>query len=1067
MKNKRTFIFEECKVNTHGFLFGNLVNDLFVERKSKKNHPLIQLVNQNGDVINPNAKIQTDVLFPGIYLETHKEKGDYLFFEITSIGSQKKTATKGIMSKGMDTNSSLNNQGKESNTNTSIYKGGYSIGNSLIDNYIKKDVQSVILNFENRIHNLLYEKVTLITQDLPNRIVKADYNEIELREYLNNLWQKISAGALDQNSALSIAYHNYIKKNQLDKLLARVIILSVIASKPLKESNKYYIGYSLNNNYIGQTKITLDSVLIPLSDADIFNAKSYSNIDREETYIRIKNHFENKNYSQSLKMCEKIFDLISHESKLSGQSFERAELIKLLYCEHLLNGFGYKKENVQLTENSPEVIKAKKILFGMLDNGAACLLLYYYYNGKFNITGAEDSREAEFHLKVAGKLGCAEAILIRVEIILSKPNINDTDKKTLEKLITQLDNKETQINKIAVARYHFNKARYYELLGENEKAFKEYKAAEELGHEVARKILKRKDTRPREIKEYDYQSHSSSSDKICIINTLNEQTKALINTLPHEYMVWSVGKESSFLFGNSVSQSFTSIGDCIKALFRIVFKNDSLNINSKVMFALFSDEEEQNIDASLQILDYLYNKALEKECFSNLEFINIFDIFVKADFETASPLLDASLSEMNPEIYFKTHICDSALMASRELLEKKPLFTPEGNKTSVLIIGNSNVCRKVFREAFAVGYMGKKHEFDFIIANNDIEKTIREIEDAMPYIHSNLKSNPKICFANAEIPFMPKEKAKYKEDIPTAWEIIDFSQALYLANYIIIDIGSDIENINYAVKLRRWYARNYIQSRKDPVINVSCQSPVNEYWAERMALDNTKQGNAWHNSFHLNFFGSLNSNYSFSSLTSNKLEKTAEKIHCSYFGTDTNNIEALNALYSFSYNMDSSIVTALGLNYRFYIAGCFDDEINNKYEITDRAKARYKKWLDENNDYACEIEQYRWNCFEISRGWSGLENQTDLEKYLNYPQLDNHKYSLAMLHPYIANWDDLDDDGNIFRAVDSFYRRLGKTKSSPKTLTKENVATTLKWLDFEKEEALEQSEENKEIEKDE
>ena len=1020
---------DQDKYEFKNFIIGNLINDIFKGGKTKKNKPLFNI--EKGS-ISIKQKEKFDILLPNKYLK--KEYKCNPFTEFTSNSSTSKS---------------------------------YSIGRQIIDDFISEP-HLVIKSFEEKFQEIFSGQVSLCTSE--NTKVCISIDEEYLKSYLIELKKVIIpdySKDLRIKESVSLAYDKYYDEPfGLSKLLARIVLLLIISTKPKSTINGYVRRYYYKDQSVyiqlqsdNETRIMLKDIFIPISNYNILSANSFSQIGSENTILCILNEIEQNNYSESFRLLEHAYRLINEAGYLSDYSKRIATDIKYLYAEHLVLHRDYNK--------SEEINKGIEILKDICSScGEAGLLLYNLYSNKYDIDLPEINHTKNYYLDKAVNLDFPEAIIVKIELILNKTESTLKNKTLLADLFARFDRiaKNSEVKNNLVARYYYCAARYYEFLGEKEKADQEYEAASKFGHEAARKILKRKDAHPREINEYNYQSHSTSSDKVCIINALNEETKALISTLPEEYIVWSVTEESSFLFGNSVSLSFTSVGDCIKAVFRIVFKNGSLNANSKVLFALFSDEEERNIDASLQLLDYLYNKAIEKECFSNLEFINIFDIFVKADFETASLLLDASLSEMNPEIYFKTHICDSALMASRELLEKTPLFISE-NKTSVLIIGDSKVCKKVFREAFAVGYMGNKHEVDFIIANNDIEKTKREIENAMPYIDSGLESNLKIRFANAELPFMPKEKGK-DETYSEAWGIMDFAQALALANYIVIDLGSEMDNIKYSVNVRRWYERNYIKSKKNPIINVYCKSPVNQYWAQRLALDNTNQGNAWHNSFRLNFFGSLNTNYSFSCLTCNKLEKTAIKIHCSYYDTDTNNVDALSAFYSYSYNMDSSLVAALGLSYRFYIAGCFDEK-NTNYEITEKVKEQYKKWLEENNDKACEIEQYRWNCFEVSRGWSGVQNQADLEEYLNYPELDNHKYALAFIHPYIANWDSLDDDGSIFRTVNAFYHRLGKTKPSPKNLTKENVATTLKWLDFEKEETLEQSEEKKEIEKDE
>ena len=178
----------------------------------------------------------------------------------------------------------------------------------------------------------------------------------------------------------------------------------------------------------------------------------------------------------------------------------------------------------------------------------------------------------------------------------------------------------------------------------------------------------------------------------------------------------------------------------------------------------------------------------------------------------------------------------------------------------------------------------------------------------------------------------------------------------------------------------------------------------------------------------------------------------ALQIHKSYYGG--NDRQAENDYYSFSYNADSSLSTAIGLSYRLFAGGAFfpHKEQYLNYGVFDKTALfdnetllldKYVEAIKSKDELAAALEQSRWNGFMLSRGWESA----DLDQVRAYKDQStgvSHKHTLAKLHPFIREWADLDSD-DLMEILGMLQSKFDYDKL-PKSTTKKSIKDTPKFL---------------------
>ena len=267
-----------------------------------------------------------------------------------------------------------------------------------------------------------------------------------------------------------------------------------------------------------------------------------------------------------------------------------------------------------------------------------------------------------------------------------------------------------------------------------------------------------------------------------------------------------------------------------------------------------------------------------------------------------------------------------------------------------------------------------------------------------------------------------------------------------LGNYFVVDLSNDRESIRFAMGLRTWLLRSRGTFDRTPFIGVKCTDSQNSYLAAHLTLSGQAAGSTYYSRYDLFPFGISRELYSFHRLIEKpRLEEVALQIHKSYY--EGNDGQAENDYYSFSYNVDSSLLTAIGLSYRLFAGGAFFHQKDDYLEFGafDSATllSSYVEAIKIKEEYAAALEQSRWNGFMLSRGWESAD-VSQVRAYKDQSTGTLHKHTLAKLHPFIREWADIDSD-DLLKILGMLQSKFDYGKL-PKSTTRKSVQDTPKFL---------------------
>lgn len=445
--------------------------------------------------------------------------------------------------------------------------------------------------------------------------------------------------------------------------------------------------------------------------------------------------------------------------------------------------------------------------------------------------------------------------------------------------------------------------------------------------------------------------------------------------------------------------------------------------HSGLVFLLMSEDEEKNLNECLILLDKLFNIVLDKANEERWRIIDAVEVFVKAKYETASMLIDANISDMGSDIYFKVHITDEDRDTVHKLLCEAPLFLPalkKGNgKIEVVLFGSSEMNYNFIKESIACAYLGPSHDIKITMLGENADILENRLHQECPGIYND---NPHISCIRPEF-----IKCSIKDtDFPsyiygkTCAEVFsgeckstfdtEIVNSLLEANYFVVDYADDLENIRFSAELRTWLLRSEGTYKRAPFIAVRCSDEQNSYLASHLTLSGQASGNSYFNKYDLFPVGISAQTYSYENLINHPvLNDFALCIHKSYYGDKEKAAE--NDFYSYSYNADSSLSTAIGLCYRFFAARVFfndkDSYLNFGFFKTPDIETKFEEVYKEKLEDLAALEQARWNGFMLSRGWEPA-NKSEVQTYKDQSTGSAHKHILAKKHPFIREWADLD-----------------------------------------------------------
>ncbi len=888
----------------------------------------------------------------------------------------------------------------------------YSLGNKIIN------------TFNASPHEILRKFDTSCRQFLSDPLLHVDREG--LSSYFGEIHSFITPPELSPSSHLK--FGELLDNNKLAVILSRILLSMIFAFKPDSIGERSYSPAPEVLNRIWCTP----TVNVQTSTVHI------NNVYEQCSYAL--GLFESGDYKNSFILLSK---LISSKFFTALQPSKIKWSVECAYARQLLSGQSGQK-------NIPAAIS---FLSALGDNPDAKHLLSEYYNGVFS--EELDTQKAAEYLKEAADEGSAEAILELFaqhvdDFIKGK---SDSPQKAEERK-NQLLSRESELKSAEKRKFYYAFGLLLDAKGASAEAAVQFERAAALGHEGAlRKTARiKRDVPTRAVKFSD-----SGSKKLCIINGNGHCVGAFIRALPSDFEVISV-RDTEY------TKRGVKTCDGIWGLVEALGENglEELEQYEKVTAAFLSDDEDGNIDDTLELLDHLYNASLDllnkEQAESVCALTEKIDIFLAADYESAAMLVDASINDMRENVYFRVHICDETRDAAHDLLHRFPLFIPFLNRTgyskkgesvsNAIIFGNTALTTRIAHEACAIAYMGENYPVSISVVGENISASQnRFFRDAPGLL--NIKASRKLRCITPQFYECDLNSPDFCKALSANGNREnELSSALASANYFVVDLGDDCENIRFAINLRRWLVKSAPNFDRKPFIAVYCRDAKTARLINTIPLQNQKQGTLWYNRFDICCFGMTASLYSYNKLTQDDtLEKQALCLHKSYYG---NAESAIYDYYSSQYNRDSSKITAISLRYRLFVAGCYSDYESAhsfSYEKDAALADRYEAWLNDkrsaNREIAAAMEQSRWNGFMLSRGWEPASPE-QVRNYIEQASGGQHKNMLAKLHPYICEWEDL-----MLTEQEIILNILKRKKSdikNPQKTTEENIAITAKLL---------------------
>lgn len=875
----------------------------------------------------------------------------------------------------------------------------------------------------------------------------AEYNRVQLSNYLCDMGDRYLVPFATSKTA-NRAFHSLIDSNEhdsLSKVIANVFISAMLGLYSIKYSYGHKRTYLLNN--VGMefiwTPENISSSYVKLQDA----LYSYMCGLYEEAYTRgltwltecgsiaRKSELATANYILGACMCQHPdycnLGKLSNENKKKLQKYLTTDLLA-------------EDNSTQHSDAINKRIRSEGAAFleksvAMDDTlSEAFFILYSYYN--------ENSDQRAFDCLSAAYAQTYVRAVIEVanhSVKGQKIIVGLTDNDVINKLTTIISS-ENNYSEIEVSECLYLRGRLRLKLDANEaEAASDFESAARKGHERARQELSRKE-------RMELQSFPSFSDNpdapCCFVNSLDGNNLVFISTLPdREWRLFTTEQENSSV-DNAV---------CVKNSNEFISMQHLANFDSyihKLIFLFMSEDEDRNLNECLMALDKLFNIVLRVPEKQRNAIIDNIEIFVGARYEMASTLIDANINDMGDDIYFKVHVVDEARDSAHQLLCDAPLFLPlltkqtQDDSINVVLFGCSEINYRIIKESIGCAYLGKSNPVSITMLGTGAERLEKRLRQECPGIFHEPHIEcirPKFISCCVEEEDFPSLIYGSAHEEYTDNELV---KTLNIGNYFVIDLSSDQNSIRFAMELRTWLLRSRGTFDRTPFISVKCRNSYNSYLASHLTLSGQAAGDTYYSRYDLFPFGITRVLYSYNRLVENpRLEEVALQIHKSYYGGKDRRAE--NDYYSFSYNSDSSLLTAIGLSYRLFAGGAFfnkkDQYLNfGAFDSTDLLN-KYVEAIKNKEEMAAALEQSRWNGFMLSRGWESADvNQ--VRTYKDQSTGTSHKHMLAKLHPIIRGWEDLDSD-ELMKLLGMLQSKFDYDKH-PKSTTRKSIKDTPKFL---------------------
>lgn len=830
--------------------------------------------------------------------------------------------------------------------------------------------------------------------DIQNHLItiltKAQFTNLsKIKKYLESIG-KDTIVPEKESSAAHTAFKLLVESNSKESfslIIANFFISALIGLIPLnyygKIFNKAYVLNGLGMEYIWTPELITE---------------------RHEKMHDLQQLYRNGHLSLCYKQGKDWLEEYINEA--TGNELSTVyQLLGLSLCKQSIE-----KGNEEFEGRQSEGIEYFRKCIG---TGKADVSVFYYL---YVYLKEDDKDKSTEYLKTAFAQNYAKAVIEVAYRFLNKEYIyDDVTEEVVIKKINLIIEEEQRNTVIDVSECLYLRGRFAIIRGNISKANADFEAASRKGNEKARLEISRK----KRMERYLFPRFINAPDApCCLTNTISGNNHAALSTFPSKEWVIYALCETDIKDIKKVS----SVEEFVDIQEKSGFSH------SRLVFLFLSEDEEKNLNDCLILLDKLFNAVLDKPDNQKWRIIDAVDIYIRAKYETASMLIDANINDMGRDIYFKVHITDENRDTAHKLLCDAPLFIPalcgitKEKFSKVVLFGDSEMNYVLIKECIACAYLGKKHPIGITLLSQNADFLEKRFHQECPgffcndtkiscirpqFIKCNIKSADFPAYIYGDTHDQVLESNHKYEGTNDA----DIVKTLLEGNYFVVDYADDLENIRFSAELRTWLLRSRGTFDRAPFIAVKCSSEQNSYLASRLTLSGQSSGNSYFNKYDLFPIGIPAQTYSFSNIIENPvLNNFALRIHKSYYGDDDRAAE--NDFYSFSYNADSSLSTAIGLCYRFFAAGVIfrnkDNYLNFGFYNTPNIESKFEEMFKDKLEYLSSLEQSRWNGFMLSRGWEPA-NSSQVQAYKEQSTGFAHKHILAKMHPFIREWGELND----------------------------------------------------------
>ena len=480
-------------------------------------------------------------------------------------------------------------------------------------------------------------------------------------------------------------------------------------------------------------------------------------------------------------------------------------------------------------------------------------------------------------------------------------------------------------------------------------------------------------------------------------------------------------------------------------------------------YLLFDHSQEKNFQDLLFILDEISQKKPLSSDFSQaaLRWYKI-SVYIRVSEENYAPLIDTALKRLN-DFIIQIYIIDDCKWSAQYLLAQHPLFEliealpgrhlqnkaqPVNINFTIISDGNTELTRRLIQEAF---WFGCFYYSAITLKINLISPDTKRIESELRFDCPDMFSKLPDSAAASKVQVLPSNTSGTVDSVfspEVLGRLNELAKAPNSYHYYVINIGDDVKNMNYGIKIREWNIRNLIESGTEPQINelpviaFYCENSNIAHLARHTVVQTIDQGNSWYNNYRLVPFGVLRDRYSWEKIDGGYFEKLAEAVHLQYDGAKPSDpqetrLGKLKDYFLRSYNRDSSMAVALSMPYRLFQTTYKDQRILSESSLfstdamEDRIKTaagNFKKAISD-SAYGQETKQNllcyehsRWLRWIISRGWKHAAP----EHVLTYMNAGNQKHQLfiARMHGCICSLD------NLQKLSNEMYQYVEKNPSS-------------------------------------